>query len=197
MVFPTFFNLSLNLAIKSSWSEPQSAPGLFFFFFFWLTYRTSSCLSAKNIISLICIDDVYVWSLLLCCWKRVFAMTSAFSWPKFISLCPSSFYTPKPNFLVTPGIFWPPTFVFHAPIMKRTCVFGVSFRRSLQNRSTSGSSALLLKAYTWITVVLNDFPWKWTEIILSFFRLHPSTAFWSLLLTVMATPFLLRDSCPQ
>ena len=28
-------------------------------------------------------------------------------------------------------------------------------------------------------------------------RLHPSTAFRSLLLTIMATPFLLRDSCPQ
>ena len=25
----------------------------------------------------------------------------------------------------------------------------------------------------------------------------PSTAFWTLLLTMMATPFLLRDSCPQ
>ena len=30
VVFPTFFNLSLNLAIRSSWSEPQSAPGLAF-----------------------------------------------------------------------------------------------------------------------------------------------------------------------
>ena len=29
-VFPTFFNLSLNLAIRSSWSEPQSAPSLVF-----------------------------------------------------------------------------------------------------------------------------------------------------------------------
>ena len=28
MFFPTFFNLSLNLAIRISWSEPQSAPGL-------------------------------------------------------------------------------------------------------------------------------------------------------------------------
>ena len=28
VVFPTFFNLSLNLAIRSSWSEPQSASGL-------------------------------------------------------------------------------------------------------------------------------------------------------------------------
>ena len=30
MVFPTLFNLSLNLAIRSSRSEPQSAPGLVF-----------------------------------------------------------------------------------------------------------------------------------------------------------------------
>ena len=48
-----------------------------------------------------------------------------------------------------------------------------------------------------ITMILNGLPWKRTEIILSFLRLHPSTAFWTLLLTVMATPFLLRDSCPK
>ena len=30
VVFPTFFNLSLNLAIRSSWSEAQWAPGLVF-----------------------------------------------------------------------------------------------------------------------------------------------------------------------
>ena len=30
VVFPTFINLSLNFAIRSSWSEPQSAPGLVF-----------------------------------------------------------------------------------------------------------------------------------------------------------------------
>ena len=30
VVFPTFFNLTLNLAIRSSWSEPQSAPSLVF-----------------------------------------------------------------------------------------------------------------------------------------------------------------------
>ena len=31
-----------------------------------------------------------------------------------------------------------------------------------------------------------------TEIILPFLRLHPSTACWTLLLTMMATPFFLR-----
>ena len=30
MFLPTFFNLSLNLEIRSSWSEPQSAPHLVF-----------------------------------------------------------------------------------------------------------------------------------------------------------------------
>ena len=40
-------------------------------------------------------------------------------------------------------------------------------------------------------------PWKWTEIIVLFLRLHPSTAFQTLLLTMRATPFLLRDSFPQ
>ena len=43
-----------------------------------------------------------------------------------------------------------------------------------------------------------DIEWfalKRTEIILSSLRLHPSIAFWTLLLTMMATPFLLRDSC--
>ena len=46
-------------------------------------------------------------------------------------------------------------------------------------------------------MILNGLPWKRTEIILSFLRLHPSIAFRTLLLTMMATPFLLRDSCPQ
>ena len=45
-----------------------------------------------------------VHSLLLCCSKRVFAVTSVFSWQKCISLCPASFYTPGPNFPVTPDI---------------------------------------------------------------------------------------------
>ena len=30
VIFPIFFNFNLNLAIRSSWSEPQSAPSLIF-----------------------------------------------------------------------------------------------------------------------------------------------------------------------
>ena len=52
-VFPTFFDLSLNLAIRSSWSEPQSAPGLVF-----ADYRASPSLAAKKIISLILAKNI-------------------------------------------------------------------------------------------------------------------------------------------
>ena len=55
----------------------------------------------------------------------------------------------------------------------------------------------VVRAQTWITMMLNGLPWKWAEIIGSFLRSHPSTAFQTLLLTMRATPFLLRDSCPQ
>ena len=55
--------------------------------------------------------------------KRVFAMTSEFSWQNSISLCPASFCTPKPNLPVIPGISWLPTFAFQSPMMKRTFFF--------------------------------------------------------------------------
>ena len=45
------------------------------------------------------------------------------------------------------------------------------------------SSALLVGVQTWITVILNDLPWKGTEIVLLFLRLHLSSAFWTLFLT--------------
>ena len=64
-------------------------------------------------------------SLLLCCWNKVFSMTSGFSWQNSISLCPASFCTPRPNLPVTPGISQLPTFAFQSPTMKRTSFWGV------------------------------------------------------------------------
>ena len=45
---------------------------------------------------------------------------------KTLSLCPASFCTTRPNLLVTPGIFWLPTFAFQSPIMKRISFLCVS-----------------------------------------------------------------------
>ena len=40
-----------------------------------------------------------------CCWKRVFAMISGFSWQNSVRLCPPSFCAPRSNLLVTTDIF--------------------------------------------------------------------------------------------
>ena len=166
----------------------------------WWLYRVSLSLTAKDIINLILV--LTIWRcpcLLLCCWKRVFAVTSAFSWQNSVSLWPASFCTARPNLPVTPGISWLPTFAFQCPRVKRT-PFGVlvlegfvSHHRTIQLQH--------LSINCWDTDLdyhdKNGLPWKRTEIILSFLRLHSSTAFQTLLLTMMATPFHLRDSCPQ
>ena len=119
--------------------------------FCWL-YRASPSLATKNIINLVSvliICVVHVQSCLLCYWKRVYAMTSVFSWQNSISLCPVSFFTLRSNLPVTPGTSWLPTFACQSPIMKRTSFFGVSSRRSCrssQNHSTLASSALVVGA---------------------------------------------------
>ena len=53
MVFLAFFHLSLNFAIRSSWSEPKSAPGLFIYFFFGDRIELFPSLAENNIINLI------------------------------------------------------------------------------------------------------------------------------------------------
>ena len=62
------------------------------------------------------------------------------------------------------------------PLWWKGSLFGVSYRRSYrssQKESTSASSASVVGVQTWITVILNGLPWKLTEIILLFLRLHP------------------------
>ena len=71
----------------------------------------------------------------MCCWKRVVAMTSAFSWQNSISLCPASFRIPRLNFPVTPGVSGLPTFAFQSSIMKRTSFLRVSSKRSCRSSS--------------------------------------------------------------
>ena len=68
-------------------------------------------------------------------------MTSAFSWKNSVSLYPASFFTPRSNLPVTPGISSLPTFVFQSPMMKMTSFLGIRSRRfcrSTKNHSPSG-----------------------------------------------------------
>ena len=45
------------------------------------------------------IKPTWSWCMifLMCCWKRLFATTSVFSWQNSVSLCTASFCTPRPN----------------------------------------------------------------------------------------------------
>ena len=51
------------------------------------------------------------------------------------------------------------------------------YSRYLLTSYFCSSSALVFVVLTWTTMMLNDLPWKQTEIILSFLRVHWSTAF--------------------
>ena len=185
--------------------------------FCWL-YRASPSLAAKNIINTIkktikeynqskniinfgidhlvcsCVESSLVLLEKGVCYAQCVFLTKLY-WPLSCFILYS-----KANLPVTPSISWLPTSAFQSPTMKRTFFFflSVSSRRSCrssQSYSTSASLASVVGAQTWIAVMLNGLPWKWVEIILSFLRLRSSTAFQTLLLTMRAIPFLLRDSC--
>ena len=100
--------------------------------FCWL-YRDSASLAAKNIINLILILTIWwcphVESSLVLLEKCVFC-DGVLSWQNSVSLCLASFGTPWPNFPVTPGISWLPTFAFY-PLWWKGYLFGVSYRRSV------------------------------------------------------------------
>ena len=94
-----------------SWgSEPQSAPGLVF-----ADYTASPSSAMKNEINLILVLTIWwcpcvKYSLVLL--KRVFATTSVLCWQNSASLCPSSFFIPRPNLPVTSCISWLLTVAF-------------------------------------------------------------------------------------
>ena len=109
VVFPTFFNLSLNLAIRSSWSEPQSAPSLDlltvknFSIFGWKEYNQSD-FGVDHLVMSLC----RVFS---CVVGRGCLLWRVFSWPNSVSLCSASFCIPRPNLPVTLHISWLPILV--------------------------------------------------------------------------------------
>ena len=82
--------------------------------------------------------------------------------------------------------------------MKRTSFLGVSSKRSYMSYRFNFS---FFSVTCWgIDLDYRDIEWFALETNRDHsvvFEMHPSTAFRTPLLTVMATPFLLRDSRPQ
>ena len=82
--------------------------------------------------------------------------------------------------------------------MKRTSFGGV---RSIKFVGFHRTIQLQLFSITGQGIDLDYCDTEWFALEMSrdhsvVFEMHPSTAFWTLWFTVMATPFLLRDSCP-
>ena len=99
-------------------------------------YRASSSSAAKNIIDLISVLTIW-WcprvesSLVL--FEDDVCYDSAFSWQNSVKLCPASFYTPRPNLLVTPHYLLISYFAFQPPMTKKTSFWGISSRRSCRS----------------------------------------------------------------
>ena len=102
VVFPVFFSLSLNWIGTDDLSHSQLQV-------LFLLSRASPSVAIGTQWYWPS-GDVYVYSHLLCCWKRVFVMISLFSWQNSVNLCPASFWTPRPNLPVILGISWLPYF---------------------------------------------------------------------------------------
>ena len=131
MGFPIFFNLRLNFAKRSSWSGPQSAPGIIF----------ADCIellpspTAEYNQSDFAIDHL-VMSMSMCkviscvVGKGCLLLTSTFSWQNSVSLCPASFCISRPNLPVTSDIFLTSYFCVPVPYDEKDIFFGVSSRRS-------------------------------------------------------------------
>ena len=105
-------------------------------------------------------------------------MTSVFSWQNSICLCPASFCTPRPNLLLLQ--------VFLDFLLLHSCphLFWVVVLEGLVGLHGTIQHQLLQHCWSGDRLGL---PWYWMvclgnkqKIILLFMRLHPSTAFWTL-----------------
>ena len=84
--------------------------------------------------------------------------------------------------------------------MKRTSFLDVSSKRSCRSSEKPFNFSFFRVTGQGINLDYHDielFALEMNRDHSIIFELHPSTSFQTLLLTMMATPFLLRDSCPQ
>ena len=109
-------------------------------------------------------------------------MTSAFSWQKSVTLCPASFYTPRPNLPLTSGIS---TSFFCIPVSQdeKDIFFWCQVQKILQVLIKPFNFSFFSISGQGIDLDYSDIEWfpsetnRETEVILSFLRLHPSTEF--------------------
>ena len=122
-------------------------------------------------------------------------MTSVF----FLSLCPTSFLYSKAKFACYSRYLLTSYFCIPVPSDEKDIFFGFQFQNVLQ-------VFIELFNFSIFSITGQDIDLEYCDIecfalemkrLFCLLRLHPSAALWSLLLTMRATPLLLRDSFPQ
>ena len=120
-------------------------------------------------------------------------MTNAFSWQNSISLCPASFCIPRPNLpdflLFHSSLLWWKGHLFWVLVLEGLIGLHRTIQLHLLQHYWLGHRLGLL--WYWMVCLGNEQRsfchfWDCTQV------LHVR-----LLLIMMATPFLIRDSCPQ
>ena len=133
LVFATFINLILNFAKRSSWSKPQSAPGLVFadcleLFHLWLQREyNQSDFGIDHLVMSMCRAISYVAGRGCLLWS-MYSLDKA-----LLAFALTSFCTSRPNLLINSRDFLTSYFYISVPMMKRTFYFGVSSRRSCRS----------------------------------------------------------------
>ena len=160
----------------------------FWYCFCWL-YWAAPSLTAKDIINLISILTRYLLmpmcSVISCVVRRGCLLWLVCSFGKTVSLCPASFCTPRSNVPVTPVLSWIPTFAWKELLLWwKEHLFLVLVLEGLIGLHRTVNFGLFGISGWGIDL----------DYILSFLKLHPSNAFQTLLLTMRAAPFFLRDS---
>ena len=169
--------------------------------FCWL-YRASPSLAAKNIINLISVLTIW-WcpciesSLVLLeegvCYDQCILLANS------ISLYPASFCTPRPILPVTPGKSTS-YFCIPVPYNEKDIFFWVLVLKGLVGLHRTIQLQLLQRYWLGHRLGLS---WYWMICLgneqrsFCHFRDFIQILHFRLLLILMATPFLLGDSCPQ
>ena len=194
MVFPTF----CNLAISKLWSEPWSAPGLVFanclkllHIFGCKEYNQSNfdidhlVMSMSRVFSCVVGRGVLLW--LVCSLGQTLL---AFALLHFLlqgQIC-LLLQVSLDFLLLHSNALWWKGHLFGVLVLEGLVGLHRTVQLQLLQHYWSGHRL----RFCWYCL-----SWKRTEIIVLFLRVYASTAFQTLLLTMMATPFLLRDSCLQ
>jgi len=122
VVFPTFFNLSLNLVIRSSWSDPESAPGLIFadciesFSIFGCKEYNQSDFSIGHLVMSMC-------GVISCVFGRGCLPWPVCSLGKTLLAFALLHSVLQGQLACYSRYLWTSTFAFQPPIMKRTSLF--------------------------------------------------------------------------